>query len=145
MNPIKIVVTGHGTFASGIKGALQLLAKIPDSWGFVNFTEGMSEGDLKIKFQELLAKNAKEPLVFFTDLAGGTPFKTAVTCADGHDNIKVVAGCNLGSLLEIIFSDFTSAQECANKIVATSLAGTQCFDAQAPLQDQSPQDGEAGI
>lgn len=145
MQTMRIIVSGHGTFATGIKGALELLAKIPSNWQFVNFSNGMSESDLQAKFQELLAENPKDQVVFFTDLVGGTPFKTAVMCGKDHDRVQVVAGGNLGSLLEIIFSEFKSAKDCADKIVSTSLAGTQRFDVQAPMQNNGQKNDETGI
>ncbi|MCI1890999.1 PTS sugar transporter subunit IIA [Schleiferilactobacillus perolens] len=143
MSSVQVIVSGHGTFASGMEGALKLLAKAPDNWSFINFAEGMSDKQLAAKFDEVLGDKSQQ-VVFFTDLAGGTPYKVAATLAYQHSNFQVVAGCNLGSLLETIFSDSDNAKEYAEKLVTVSKQGTQRFETETPKNTQ-PADDADGI
>ena len=57
MSKVQVIVTGHGTFADGFKGALHLLASVPDNWSFVNFSEGMSDKQLQAKFETILGSD----------------------------------------------------------------------------------------
>jgi PTS system N-acetylgalactosamine-specific IIA component len=141
LKTVKVIVSGHGTFATGLKGALHLLAKIPEDWEFVNFSEGMSDTQLKEQFEKLLPDDDQQVL-FFTDLAGGTPYKVAATLVYSNSNYQLVTGCNLGSLLENIFNDTSSAEELAKNIVEVSKAGTQHFELNTPDDSQSPDSGD---
>lgn len=127
MSKIHILVSGHGSFATGIKGALKLLAKVPSNWSFINFTAEMSDENLKQKFEEVVNKSDSEVLIF-TDLVGGTPFKVAATLAARNSRIAVVSGCNLGSLLEVLFKKYSNVADLATDLVAISKRGTQILD-----------------
>lgn len=131
MSKVQVIVTGHGTFADGFKGALHLLASVPDNWSFVNFSEGMSDKQRQAKFETILGSDPK-PTLFFTDLAGGTPYKVAATLASKNPQLAVVSGCNLGSLLESVFSDYDNADAYADAIIAASKQGTQKFTLDMP-------------
>ncbi len=131
MSKVQVIITGHGTFAEGFEGALHLLATVPDNWSFVNFKEGMSDEQLQAEFEKILGTDP-QPTLFFTDLAGGTPYKVAATLAAKHPQLAVVAGCNLGSLLESVFSDYEDANVYADAILASAKQGVQKFTLDLP-------------
>lgn len=143
MSTVKVIISGHGTFASGMQGALHLLAKIPDDWEFVNFSEGMSDTQLKEKFEKLLPDDDQQVL-FFTDLAGGTPYKVAATLVYNKPKYELVTGCNLGSLLENVFNNTSSAKELAENMVEVSKKGTQHFTIDTP-KNTAPSSSDDGI
>jgi len=124
---INLIVSGHGGFASGMQAALHLLSAIPDNWSFIDFKESMSDKDLQKEFENVLNDKPDQQFVMFTDLAGGTPFKVAAALSYSNDNIQTVAGCNLASLLESIYSTYDSANDMAEKLVSISKQGTQHF------------------
>ncbi|MDF7673022.1 PTS sugar transporter subunit IIA [Lactobacillus sp. ESL0701] len=126
MSKVKVIVTGHGLFASGIKGALELLAKIPDNWFFIDFSEGMSDTDLEKQYTKIINFD-QDQVLFFTDLAGGTPYKVSATLSTKSTGISVVSGGNLSSLLETLFTDYDNAAEYAQDIIKISKKGTQVF------------------
>ena len=76
---IGLIVTGHGHFATGLTTSLNLIAGDAKDYVAVDF-EATDSTD---------------------DLAGGTPFKTAVEIGFPKGNVEVVAGTNLGMLVEI--------------------------------------------
>lgn len=127
MTEINLIVSGHGGFASGMKAALHLLSAIPENWSFIDFKEDMSDKDLQKQFEDVLNKKSDQQFVIFTDLAGGTPFKVAAALSYSNKNIQTVAGCNLASLLESIYSTYDSAGDMAEKLVSISKEGTQHF------------------
>lgn len=124
---MNVIVTGHGTFATGIEGALALLVKIPSNWTFVNFSEGLSDEQLQEKFKDIIKSSSGDTLIF-TDLVGGTPYKVAAMLAAKNPHLAVVSGCNLGSLLEAIFKKYTNVVDFAQDLVDLSKKGTQIFD-----------------
>ncbi|WDF82765.1 PTS sugar transporter subunit IIA [Lacticaseibacillus pabuli] len=145
MTNVRLIISGHGKFATGLKGAIALLAKAPDNWQFVDFSEGMSDSDLQSKFEAIIAQDADAETLFFTDLAGGTPYKVAATLANGKKNMSVIAGCNLASLLEIIYSNVDTADALADTMIDISHKAIDKFELAAATPDQSDSDESDGI
>ncbi|GEO64860.1 PTS sugar transporter [Companilactobacillus nantensis] len=127
MAEINLIVSGHGGFASGMQAALHLLSAIPDNWSFIDFKESMSDKDLQKEFEKVINNKPDGQFVMFTDLAGGTPFKVAAALSYSNKNIQTVSGCNLGSLLESIYSTYDSSDDMAEKLVSISKEGIQHF------------------
>lgn len=124
----QIIVVGHGHFASGIQSAINVLAGDRTDIDYLDFGVSDSEQDLKNKIQVLLDNNREADILFFCDLLGGTPYKVSAQFAYSSTNYEVVAGCNLGSLMEILFTkDKISLSQLAAEIVQTSRQHTGCF------------------
>lgn len=127
---MQIIVTGHGNFASGIESTIKLLAGSINGVKYIDFTGDMNEKDLAEKYQKLLL--TEEKTLFFCDLVGGTPYKQAVVAsADKERTVAVVAGCNVGSLLELGLNSSAlqakSISEVATTFVETSKNNTKVF------------------
>lgn len=126
---MNIVVTGHGNFADGIKSTVKLLLGHIDEIEYVNFTENMAEQDLDKIFTAII--DQKKGTIFFCDLFGGTPFKRAAMISDKFNNTAVVAGCNIGSLIEVgmqLKNYSASAQTLAQHLIDLSKDGTRLFE-----------------
>ena len=98
---IGLIVTGHGNFASGITSSIDLIAGKQNDYVAVDFDgEGTDklENDLKTALEKL---SACDGIIIFCDLAGGSPFKTAVVLTASNSKVKVIAGKNLPMLCEI--------------------------------------------
>ena len=98
---IGLIVTGHGHFASGMTSSINLIDGAQENYIAVDFDgEGTEklENDLKEAIDKL--SNCEGIIIFF-DLAGGSPFKTAVLLTFDKSNIKVISGTNLPMLCEI--------------------------------------------
>lgn len=74
---MKIVLVGHGHFATGIYSSLQLIAGNQENVEAIDFVEGMSVDELKQKI--LLAISTEEEVLILSDLLGGSPFKVSST------------------------------------------------------------------
>ena len=123
-----IIVSGHGNYATGIKSAFELLAGPNENFSFIDFTTSDSEETLGLKFSREINKNMNAPILFFCDIIGGTPFKTAALIANDKDNMEVVAGCNLVSLIEASFQDENMPiRELAESVVNSSINSTSLF------------------
>lgn len=103
---IGIVVSGHGTFASGITSGLRLLAGEPVSYEAVDFSADDStevlDGNMEAAIERL--KGCGQILIL-TDLVGGSPFNVALKRKlTGAFPMEVVGGVNLPVLLEAYLS-----------------------------------------
>lgn len=126
MSKFNLVITGHGHFATGLKSAVTLLAGEQDNISYVDFSEEMDDKELHNQLLGTIKKDS--PTVIFTDLIGGSPYKEAAKIAYENNQICVVAGCNLASILETIYKDYNSVNEFANDLVKTSKLGTQVLN-----------------
>ncbi|CXG02695.1 PTS sugar transporter subunit IIA [Streptococcus pneumoniae] len=101
---MKIVLVGHGHFATGIYSSLQLIAGNQENVEAIDFVEGMSADELKQKI--LLAISNEEEVLILSDLLGGSPFKVSSTIM-GENPVKtmnVLSGLNLAMLMEAVFA-----------------------------------------
>lgn len=103
---IGIIVCGHGSFASGLKTAVELIAGTQRNIYFVDFNIESTTEDLECNINKALFNliNKQNSVLIMTDLIGGSPFKISATIKEKSENrINVVSGTNLGMILEIIF------------------------------------------
>ena len=98
----KIIVSGHGEFASAIEKTLEYIIGKQENIDYINFNNGMGTKELEERYKESLLKNEDRETLFLTDLAGGTPFSTAVTLSQSMKNIYVLGGINIPTILAAI-------------------------------------------
>ena len=99
---IGLIVTGHGNFATGLTSSLKLIAGDPKDYAAVDFEATDSTDDLAKKLTEAMDSLSNcEGIIVLSDLAGGSPFKTSVEIGFPRGNVEVIAGTNLGMLVEI--------------------------------------------
>ena len=118
---IGYILTGHGSFAPGLMGALEMIAGGQESFDVIPFFE---EDSLK-SYEEKVAKSVEHMeseypgVIVFTDLMGGTPFRTAMLAAGTRGKTEVIAGTNLPMLIEgcMVREDFSDAGELADMLV----------------------------
>ena len=75
---VSILIIGHGHFATGALSATRLVAGAPSNVYALDFPEGMSADELKQQMQQLMSSIETPEILVMADLAGGTPFRTAV-------------------------------------------------------------------
>lgn len=107
-----IVITGHGSFATGIESGVRLLAGCLDFIKSVDFESSHSEDQLKRNLRAAFAALEKcDRIVVLSDILGGSPFKMAVTLSFGSDRIRVICGTNLGMAVELALRCMTGADQ----------------------------------
>lgn len=142
---VGLLVTGHGHFATGLGSALQLIAGTADNLAFVDFEADHST--------EILADNLNKALdslkrcdgvLVLSDLAGGSPFKTAVECkfARPDQNIEVVAGTNLSMLVEgfVMMGAYESPLDMSDALITAGKNYIVRFEMEEH-QDDTEEDG----
>lgn len=99
---IGCILTGHGSFAPGIMGAVEMIAGPQEKFEVVPFLEEETLEYFDEKMQAAVEKLDKvcDGVVIFSDLLGGTPFRSAMLAAHERDSVEVIAGTNLPLLVE---------------------------------------------
>ncbi|MGP1376282.1 MAG: PTS fructose transporter subunit IIA [Bulleidia sp.] len=145
---IGIVVTGHGSFATGLTSSVRLIAGEPTQYETVDFLPEDSVETLTEKLREAFSQLAscKEGILVFTDLTGGSPFKAAaeLSMQAGEQKIVVLSGTNLGMLIEAnMMRQFTEDDVVtfADHMVETGRSLPMRFEFKEPTHEESA-DGE---
>lgn len=101
---IQVVIIGHGSYATGVKGNLEMVAGIPQYMHFLDFALGQEKEELEQNLEELLRRLGEQPVLSCCDLPGATPFQTAaIKAAQNPQGYARKTGnkvvCHLGSML----------------------------------------------
>lgn len=113
-----IIIVGHGNYGTGIESSIKLLAGHTEGVEFIDFLEEDTDVTLKDKISKAITNGETAKTLFVCDLLGGTPFKVCVEISYEKENMEVVAGCNIGAILEtILLKDTMEIGELADKIV----------------------------
>lgn len=109
----KVIVTGHGGYATAMRRNLAMLVGELEGFYFVDFNEEDSLEILQGHFDEVLSQLGEEEVLFACDLAGGSPFRTAAVICTSHPTWAVVAGVNTSAYSEMSFNLELPAHELA--------------------------------
>ncbi|WP_157777185.1 PTS sugar transporter subunit IIA [Erysipelothrix larvae] len=114
---IKLIICGHGNFASGLLSSLSLIIGNNSNIYCIDFGGEDDGSGIKNLFMKY-AGNSQT--IIATDLYGGTPFKQAAMLSMSLSNIHVLTGINLGMLLELSFrlNSTNSIYEILEEVVA---------------------------
>ena len=117
-----IIVTGHGSFATGITSGLKLLAGDPECYEAVDFLPEDSIEILTGKLEAAMGRlDSCEGILILADLAGGSPFNVSLRLKlAGDRRIEVIGGTNLPVLLDAYMSRAMIAD--TTELAASSLA-----------------------
>lgn len=100
---IKILLTSHGGMAEGMVQSVRMLIGEQEHLEAITFAEDMGADQLEEVFQEkLAAAGPDEQWLVFCDLKGGTPFNVVSKCSFKNDDIAVIYGMNLPTVIEAL-------------------------------------------
>lgn len=124
-----IILCGHGNYATGMQSTLELLAGKNQDLFFVNFTADDTDKTLREKLEVIVEANRNSEILFVCDIIGGTPFKIAAEISNPSEKMELVAGCNIGGILEMVFmKEGLSLIELADNMVEQSKNSTLRFN-----------------
>ncbi len=142
---VGLLITGHGHFATGLGSSLRLITGNTENIVYVDFEENHSTDTLTENLNKALdeLKDCDGVLVL-SDLAGGSPFKSAVECkvARPDQAIEVLAGSNLPMLIEgsMAMAAFDSPLDLAQSLIETGRDYIVRFELTAH-EDNAEEDG----
>ena len=121
---IALLVTGHGNFATGICSALNLIAGENEHILAVDFEAKHNTHELEENLKAALdTLKAVKSILVFSDIAGGSPFKTASELKYKYldKDIEIMAGTNLPMLIEafMLMNVYDDASDMAKALVET--------------------------
>lgn len=97
---IGLVIAAHGDLAKGYLHAAEMIVGKQESVAVVALREGISPNQLREMMKEKIEEvNQGKGVLILADLFGGTPGNIALEFTV-DDNICVIAGINLGLVLE---------------------------------------------
>ncbi|MBE8595979.1 PTS galactosamine/N-acetylgalactosamine transporter subunit IIA [Xenorhabdus sp. BG5] len=98
-----VVITGHGSFASGLLQAVEQVIGPQAQCIAVDFPEGMCTETLKKALAAACSQcDQGDGLVFLTDLLGGSPFRQSAQLALNHPAYQVITGTNMQMVAEMM-------------------------------------------
>lgn len=97
------ILTGHGSFADGLAGALEMVGGPQTDFVPVTFYESEA-AEFSQKVADAISSMASscDGVLVFCDLMGGTPFNQTMLNAATIPGVEVVTGANLPMLLETL-------------------------------------------
>lgn len=137
---IPIIVTGHGEFASALEKTMEYVIGPQEDIYFINFNNGMGNHELETKIREIVKKVNSDEIIFLADIAGGTPFSTAVLISQDMPKCRVFGGCNMpmlfaalelredGPVEEIATDILTAAKDSAIIFEVNNNSNEECLD-----------------
>ena len=94
-----VIVTAHGSLATGLESALKLVNGEMKNVKYCNFLETYTSEDIKEKIKKAIQElEDYEGIFILTDIMGGTPSNQAVLLTQNEKNIKVLGGVNFSML-----------------------------------------------
>ena len=132
---MRLVLAGHGHYASGVASAVAMLSGNEEAVLFADFTPVDSPDEFGSRLRNIA--ECGEAVVIICDLVGGTPYNRACMIAHENDQVKVVAGMNLAAILEAALSieDGPKASEVVDLLCASVPGGVGFFEESAGRSD----------
>lgn len=130
---IKIIITGHGHFASGLISAAELIIGENHLLEFVEFTKDTSPQQLKHDLSKIVEDAQEKQILILSDLVGGTPYKTGADIAHSSaKKVTVIGGTNLSMVIEasLTLSNESQLPQFACDLIGKSRLGIDIFQIQ---------------
>lgn len=123
-----IIISGHGSFATGLKSVIELVVGNQENFEAVDFLLSHSTEDLKSSLKSAMDRMNVDGYLFFTDIAGGSPFRKCAEIALEIGNCEVVAGSNVPMIMEILFERHDNdSSKLMKKAIEIGRKQIQCF------------------
>ena len=123
---IKVVIVSHGAFCEGLLDTLKMVGGSDFGVKAVPLNPGETPEDYRQKLANHL--NEKAETIILSDIAGGTPFQSALYLAKDY-KITLISGMNFPMLLTIAFEssldDGRTVEELCNHATSEHTLGIQ--------------------
>ena len=124
---MKILIVGHGEYATGMKSAIKLLTGVNNNIDAINLNEELTHNDYTMMVQEYVANN--KDLVIFADMTGGAPFQIAsreILLNESSENQFVIGGVSVGCILEVVMNTLVlNSEDELKNIINTAVNNIQ--------------------
>lgn len=132
---MKILLASHGSFAEGLKSAIEIILGKQDNLYTINmYLDNIS---LREKLEEILGPSyLDEDIVIFTDIFGGSVNQKMMEIYEDRD-VEIVTGMNLPLLLEVLISKDLSKENLSKilSVVTKQMTTTDDLLKRVQLED----------
>ena len=139
---MKILIVGHGEFATGMKSAIKLLTGVNNNIDAINLNDELTHNDYTIMVQEYVAKN--KDLIIFADMTGGAPFQIAsreILLNEESKNQFVIGGVSVGCILEVVMNTLVlNSEDSLKNIINVAVNNIQEMTSIICREDLVPQE-----
>ena len=144
-----IIITGHGTYASGLYANVKLLAGNDIRLTAIDFTDGSTPESLEKQLQSAIREYESCPVtMILTDIMCGTPYMKAAALSVNHPKVRVISGANAPLLLDLVMRNMSGNEsddpdELAESLLNAGKKALSVFRLQAAGSDEP--EGNDGI
>lgn len=135
-----IILTSHGTYASGLYQTVKMIAGEFPNIKIVEFHEGDNLENFDQKLIEAYNDLTYKDIVVITDLAGGTPFNRSVMSLADKSNVAFLSGANFAMVYQALSSEIEDLSEFVEDVLETAKSSITKFD-MGEDDEESPEEG----
>ena len=142
-----IIITGHGTFASGLSANVKMLAGNSIELTALDFTDQKPPEVLEEEIAVAIEKyDSSSVIIILTDIMGGTPYMKASALSVRNPKVRVISGANAPLLLDLVIrnmsgTDAEDPDELAESLLKTGEEALTIFRYE-PAENGGPEDGD---
>ncbi|MED4229075.1 mannose/fructose/sorbose PTS transporter subunit IIA [Neobacillus cucumis] len=124
---ISVIISGHGEFATALKGSSGMIFGEQDDLIAIPFLKGEGTQTLHEKYKQVLEGIPEEnEVLFLVDIFGGTPYNAATPYIVQNQKMDMASGVNLPILLEVLsMRENVPLKEMLNKLKKVNEEGFQ--------------------
>lgn len=117
----QIIVMGHGGYAAGVRGNLEMIAGKADHMHFLDLMKDDDFASLEEKVDQLIEELQEKEILFACDLLGASPFRVAaMRCAYHPEKYMTVTGLNTMAYIELSMDSDLSLEKLADRAIETT-------------------------
>ncbi len=135
-----IILTSHGTYASGLYQTVKMIAGDFPNIKIVEFHEGDNLENFDQKLIDAYKDLNYKDIVVITDLAGGTPFNRSVMSLADKGNVAFLSGANFAMVYQSLSSEIEDLSEFVADVLEKGKSSITKFDMEED-DEESLEDG----
>lgn len=136
---MKIVLASHSNLAQGMKDTAEFIMGKQENLSAI--TAYVDEKvDFSAQLTALISEMAEEPIIFISDLLGGSVNRVITETTAGKENQFLIAGMNLPLVLEIVSMSFSAEpakiKEQLQQVIVTATSGVKLIEVNPDQPDE---------
>ena len=136
---MKIVLASHSNLAQGMKDTAEFIMGKQENLSAI--TAYVDEKvDFSAQLTALISEMAEEPIIFISDLLGGSVNRVFTETIAGKENQFLIAGMNLPLVLEIVSMSFSAEpakiKEQLQQVIVTATSGVKLIEVNPDQPDE---------
>lgn len=136
---MKIVLASHSNLAQGMKDTAEFIMGKQENLSAI--TAYVDEKvDFSAQLTALISEMAEEPIIFISDMLGGSVNRVITETIAGKENQFLIAGMNLALVLEIVSMSFSAEpakiKEQLQQVIVTATSGVKLIEVNPDQPDE---------